>query len=106
MLSKVSAVGHGTETPLKSHSKLYLRTPFRKWVLVPTPGSLNLGGSAKASVPINTSSSTYNRDSRGWKLLSEQVGHLAFQRLLQSPLCSHGVLSCDALLGCSLVMFP
>lgn len=75
-------------------------------VLLP-PDSLNPEGSAKASVPINTSSATTTgTDSRGWKLLSEQVGHLAFQRLLQSPLCSPGVLPCDAPLGCSLVMLP
>lgn len=44
VLSKVSAVGH-----LNAPFKLCLRTQFRKWMLVLLPpGSLNLGGSAKA----------------------------------------------------------
>lgn len=111
VLSKMSAVAQGTKTPLKSHSKSHLRAQFREWMLVLPPDSLSLRGSAKASVLINTSSGTttvvlMGTDSRGWKLLSEQVGHLAFQRLLQSSSCSPGELPCDVPLGCSLVMLP
>ena len=68
-------------------------------MLVLPPDSLSLKGSAKASVLINTlSGTTIGTDSKCWKLLSEQVGHLAFQRLLQSPLCSPGVFPYDATL--------
>lgn len=80
----------GDQDTLKVPLTHHLRTPFRKWILVPPPGSLNPGGSAKDSGPINTSSGTIGMGCRGWKLLSKQVGHLAFQRLLQSPLCSPG----------------
>lgn len=75
-------------------------------MLVPPLGSLNPGDSAKALGSINTSSGTIGMGGRGWKLLSEQVGYLAFQRHLQSPLCSPGVLPCDAPLGCSPMMLP